>query len=515
MTADLKTQIHDFAQEFAGALPSVDAESITKGHETDQMTSAVLTPKRRWSSWIVPALAVVLVVVLIGGAALMFASPEDSEVADPLPPPSVVLPTVVEDVIPETAPPATPAPEAVEPGAPITGITWQQIAPTGLDVNNDYATLLSDGHRYVYIDGNAFAVSVDGINWTTQPIQGSLDRPNALAGWQNTILAYGCGGWVGSEGSPITARPGCVSVINAEGAVISQSFDAHINAAGIGPHGIVAIVTNRSDESGLEYFKYDHMWDLIGREPDDLTFDEISDGVLHIETTGGEVIDYVLSEYGYTDSEPQAASAWYSEDGKEWTPIPDFPGVTSHESFHWPNGLQWNLVATEDGFVATSNNQDGTDIVWHSPDGLDWRELGRLPGDIGFLGPWKEGAVLVKAEGVWYLSEAGIEETVLTPADGEAPLAISASGKIGIVVVDAWHATADLNQIVYSSDGRTWINTDLPPQMRDDLSNLGWPMFQKPIEAAATDSGVLLRLSASGDILDPASVWYLGTPTTD
>jgi len=151
MTADLKTQIHDFAQEFAAALPSVDAESITRGHESDQMISAVLTPKRRWSSWIVPALAVVLVVVLIGGAALIFANPEGREVADPLPPPSVVLPTVVEDVIPETAPPATPAPEAVEPAAPITGMAWQQIAPTGIDPAPDGRTaLVSGGDRFLY-----------------------------------------------------------------------------------------------------------------------------------------------------------------------------------------------------------------------------------------------------------------------------------------------------------------------------------------------------------------------------
>ena len=513
MTADLKTQIHDFAQEFAAALPPVDAESITGGHETGQMISAVLTPKRRWSWWIIPALGALLVVALIGGAALMFANPEGSEVADPVPPPSVVLPTVVEDVIPETAPPASLAPEAVEP---ITGIAWQQIAPTGIDPNNDHATLLSDGHRYVYIDGNAFAVSVDGINWTTQSIQGSLEDQDALVGWQDAILSYGCGGWIGIEGRPITPRPGCVSVINADGAVASQSFDAHINAAGIGPHGIVAIVTNRSDESGLEYFKYDHMWDMIGRESDDLTFDEISDGVLHIETTGGEVIDYVLSEYGYTDSEPQAASAWYSEDGEEWTPIPDFPRVTSHESFHWPNGLQWNLVATEDGFVATSNDQDGTDIVWHSPDGLSWRELGRLPGDIGFLGPWKEGAVLVKAEGVWYLSKTGIEERALTPADGEAPLAVSASGKVGIVVVDAWHATAELNQILYSSDGRTWMNTGMPEEMRETLvAGAGWPC-NRCIEVSVTDTGVLLRVAvASEGMFASEFTWFLGTPITD
>lgn len=502
MTADLKTQIHDFAQEFAAALPSVDAESITRGHESDQMISAVLTPKRRWSSWIVPALAVVLVVVLIGGAALIFANPEGREVADPLPPPSVVLPTVVEDVIPETAPPARPAPEAVEPAAPITGMAWQQIAPTGIDPAPDGRTaLVSGGDRFLYFHeaNKSISTSVDGINWITQPLQGSVNRALFdFVGWRDTIVGFGCGGWVGIEGKPITPQPGCVSVINADGTVARQSFDAQIVGAGIGPSGIVMIGTNSYDEDGLQYAAEDELaWNLTGRDINDFRVFELTEGVLHVESFDGQIIaDYVLSDHGYADIESPGASGWFTQDGADWTPIPDFPV-----------GREWDLIGTGDGFVAVSDDSNGSVVVWHSPNGLDWRELGQSPINGQTLSRWGNGAIVAGEEGVWSISGLGIVETPLATT-GLGEFFISTSDRVGVVVL----VDGGLNQILYSPDGQTWISTNVPPEMSD--LELAFGMYPS-VQTAATDTGVLLHLSVFSDGADPASVWYLGTPTTD
>ena len=80
-----------------------------------------------------------------------------------------------------------------------------------------------------------------------------------------------------------------------------------------------------------------------------------------------------------------------------------------------------------------------------------------------------------------------------------------------------WLNQSEMNQVLYSSDGQAWTNTSVPPQMLDDLSNLGFGFYQpRRVEAVAADDVVLLRLSVSNDEGDAAAVaWYLGTPTTD
>ena len=63
MTADLKTQIRDFAQEFAADLPSVDIETIVSDSETDQIISPVTASKRWWPTWAPAVLAAFLVII--------------------------------------------------------------------------------------------------------------------------------------------------------------------------------------------------------------------------------------------------------------------------------------------------------------------------------------------------------------------------------------------------------------------------------------------------------------------
>jgi len=483
---------------------------------------------RNQRPWLIAAAAVVSVLVVIGGFGLLTRiqndtdespvvnqiEPEESPVVDQFEPEE---PPVVGQEEPESSPSTTLPPEAVEPSATITGLAWQQVIPDGIAPTTDsgMTALVSGGDRFLYVDvpNNTVGTSFDGSNWTRESIQGSLDRSiGTFVGWRDTVVGFGCGGWVGLVGEPMTAQPGCVSVIHADGTVANQSFDAQINAAGIGPFGIVAIVTDSYDEDGLEYLaENDLATGLTGRDWAD--FDgsviEIVDGVLHIEFRDGLVSDYVLADHGYADAESQVASGWFSQDGEEWIPIPDFPSKTN------PDGMGWGLIGTEDGFVAISDDNDGGVLIWHSSNGLDWRELGQSPGGGTDLSRWSDGAIVAGAENnFWYVSGLGIAETPLATT-GLGEISISISDKVGVVIVDMG-ATMELSQVLYSPDGQEWTNTNVPPEMRESLANLGWPMHQAPIEVAATETGVLLRLSVGGvGQGNSTSVWFLGTPITD
>jgi hypothetical protein len=258
---------------------------------------------------------------------------------------------------------------------------------------------------------------------------------------------------------------------------------------------------------------------LTGREWED--FDgsviEVVDGLLHIEFRDGQVSDYVLADHGYT-AESHVASGWFSQDGDEWIPIPDSPLVAS------PDGgvdVEWNVIGTRDGFVAISDDRNGGQVAWHSSNGLDWRELGPSTGGGWALDPWlsplsrwSDGAIVVGAESVWYLSGVGIAEMPLA-TNGLDELLAFASDNVGVVIVEFLGETPEMNQVLYSSDGQAWTNTSVPPQMLEDLSNLGMGWYQpRRVEVVAADNAVLLRLSVSNDDGDISAVaWYLGTPT--
>lgn len=477
-----------------------------------------LQRSRRPRSWLVAAAAAAAVVVLIGGLALLTRvvddtdvppvvdrdEPEESLVVDQVEPEE---PPVAEEEEPVPPPSTTLPPEPVEPAAPITGMAWQRVSPSGIDATTSGQTVLvSAGDRFLYFDGvnRSVGASFDGINWTSRPINASVEsRLSNFVGWQEALVGFGCGGGHGVDGGRMTPDPGCVSVIHADGSVAGQSFDAQINDVGIGPSGIVVIATDNYDENGLQYANEDEMAEgLGGRDINDFRDVELTDGVLHIETSDGQVGDYVIADHGYTDSESQVASGWFSQDGQDWTPIPDFPA-----------GRDWDLIGTEDGFVAISDDGDAGVVVWHSSNGLDWRELGPSPG-VGWplMSRWGDGAIVVGTESVWHVSGRGIAETPLS-ATFPGEYFLSTSGNVGLLVVD-FERAMELNQVLYSPDGQEWITTDVPPEMRDLELTIG--MYHNPIEVVATDTNVILLLFEAIEGDDGAAlVWYRGTPITD
>jgi len=72
--------------------------------------------------------------------------------------------------------------------------------------------------------------------------------------------------------------------------------------------------------------------------------------------------------------------------------------------------------------------------------------------------------------------------------------------------------TLDLEQLHYSPDGKTWINSSLPPELHE--YDLTWSAVFYPVEIAAIDTKVLLRLNVVDGDDRTKPIWYLGTPTT-
>ena len=303
-------------------------------------------------------------------------------------------------------------------------------------------------------------------------------------------------------GGTIRPNAGCVSVIRPDGTVASRSFDGNINDVGIGPSGIVVIVGNHYDEDGLQYAGEDVLaWNLTGRDINEIDVFEITDGVLHVEYED-QATDYVLSEHGYAYAEggEPFASGWFSQNGEEWIPIPDFPAAN-----------RWSLIGTADGFVGISEDLDGDPIVWHSSNGLDWRDLGQSPGFHWPLSRWNDGALVGGTESIWYISARSIEQTPLLATENEP--AISASGNVGMVRIDIEPKTFDLKRILYSPRGEAWIDTNVPPEMRD--LELTIDAIHNPVEAVATDTNVLMILNLADDGgYGTTLVFFLGTPIT-
>ena len=504
MKNDLIAQLFEYGEQTRASRDMVTVADVLE--RTEQVRPFPNYEPDRRTAWpriagIVLAAAAVVVVVL-SVPILLSRGTEEVAPANATPATTVPPPTVVEDAEPVPSPSTTLATEPVEPSAPITGMAWQQITPDGIDADTGGRTaMVSGGDRFLYFHGanKTVSTSFDGISWTNQSIQGSVNGIHDFVGWQGTIVGTGCGG-ANSSGGPITPNAGCVAVIHPDGTVARHSFDGDINKAGIGPSGIVVIVTNHHDENGLQYADEDVVaWNLTGRDINEFSVFEVTNGVLHVESHDGVVADYVLSEHGYADIERPDASGWYSQDGEEWIPIPDLPASS-----------QWDLIGTKDGFIGIADDRDGGDVVWHSPNGLDWRELGQSP--AGGLSRWSDGAIVAGIESVWYLSGLGITETPLAATEYEP--AISASGNVGMVKIDIEPVTMDLRQILYSPKVEAWINTKVPLEMRD--LELTIDAFHLPVEAVATDTKVILLLNEAIEGEDSSRlVWFLGTPITD
>jgi hypothetical protein len=301
--------------------------------------------------------------------------------------------------------------------------------------------------RFVLADRDAGAVSTstDGASWIVEEPDGpAQDHLEALllqetATWHDRLV-----GW-NSRGLRIVRPPD---------EPIAKSFEGPAGAVGIGPAGIVvrthstldfdAVVRSLLGDDSLEHIV-------------DITFE---DGILRITTDDERELEVDWAARGFEPGDvADRGFGWYSPDGEEWTPIPGFPANVER------------IVGVSDGFIllGPSVQSDAFQAaMWHSPDGLAWREIGPTAWLWDIL-PWAGGALVLEQEAGLDLQEggrlalwdsAGVRELPMTaeiPARSPDASDISV-GPLGIV----WF---EPGEVLFSPDGSAWSIAALPDDM--------------------------------------------------
>ncbi len=358
-------------------------------------------------------------------------------------------------------------PSTDEDGRTGTGspLTWRRIS---LDEAAPLTAWLGD--RFVALDPDRgdVRVSRDGSTWT--PVaQGDPDRRylevisdrGTMATWEDTVTDWDAG----------SVR----SLVPPEGPSTTSDFAGDIGAVGLGPAGIVARV-----HSGIDFDAF--VTGFIG--PDwvgHMTRFEFVDGVLHIATDDGRSVDIDMAAEGLGPGDvADRGYGWFSEDGSDWSLIPDFPSNVM------------GIVGVADGFIAVS------DVLWHSPDGTTWRTIdGPSMGD-GELVPWQDGAVGIGQSGelvLWTASGARtLAPSTLLPFGGRGAPAMDA-GPLGLVAV----GESDVS--VVFPDGE-WVRAPMPDAMYASSGS-----GRRQPRVVVGDEAVLVTLWSRGQV---PSVW-LGT----
>ncbi len=169
------------------------------------------------------------------------------------------------------------------------------------------------------------------------------------------------------------------------------------------------------------------------------------------------------------DEESTENIAWFSADGIEWTETPIAFG---------------EVVGVSDGFIASADEgtctlPDGCSSMWHSPDGLTWRNLGHPDAEpeshAGRLLPWQGGALMTNGVGLFSLwTSQGYSELPMA-ADFPAPAremsadVVLATGPLGLVSI-----RRDSLEVLVTRDGVDWKIGPMPAAMEPDSDyNLG------------------------------------------
>ena len=232
----------------------------------------------------------------------------------------------------------------------------------------------------------AVSTSTDGASWQVlQPGDPDPGYVELLRGkfvsWQNDVVGW----WNPEDGPdyankpPVTARDVLRIVRPPAAPTETTPFKGRIESIGIGPAGIVAqvhshldwdawVASKLGDELGLNATGVA----LQGRDPRD--HDEAR------PRPQGRLGGRGLRAGDYQD----AGFGWYSPDGEQWTrcPPPPAPDADSGRGFLTGFG---DVVGVSDGFIArgvtdtgSCASEDGCAGMWHSSDGLTWRNLGNV-----------------------------------------------------------------------------------------------------------------------------------------
>ncbi len=397
-------------------------------------------------------------------------------------------------------PPSAPALRTLGQGPTLT---WNQIevlpwSPVGFtDTRPRAGTRVAwIGARFVLIDEQTQTVakSPDGSDWTVL----TADDPewdwfrvvpfeDSIASWGDAVVSW----------SPSTPGAG-IRIRRPPDAPSVAAFDGTVDAAGIGPAGIVV-------SSHTEFDQFAFIESVLGPTwaGDSIAFSGLQDGVLMLGSHDGRTASINLADHGVTEAQfENRGEGWHSVDGTTWTPIPEWPGkVTS-------------IVGTADGFFAIGDAGTGP-RMFHSDDGFDWQRKAIATEGLDrqvinpVLLPWADGAL--QSDGTFIFESWTADGRQVLPIAAEVrsrdhPLMEGAgigAGPLGIVVVEAF-----FHEILYSPDGVRWVIQTVP----DPMYGPG-PADRRYRSSVAVGAGavvVVMSEGANGEESRP-SLW-VGTP---
>lgn len=468
MTADLKTQIRDFAQEFGSGLPPVELEDLID----QQVAIEPRAPKRRRPSWAVALVAAVVVLVLVGGVAWLVSS-LGGESAPPItqtPAPSTTLST----------PSTTPSTILSTPTTtPLSSISWATLPPGWSPLSDDagvfqatvnvqpVASSIVEGGPGLVIVGGELADSPDGLQirpvvWT------SVD---------------------GTEWSRV-AEEDVDSDARYSGGRIRDVATIGSRLVAVGYLDCPAVVWGSED--GLIWSRVPHEDSVFGADVDPSSAECRR---MHMVAAGdGGVVALGL------DSD----DVWTSPDARTWTGVP--PADTGFSDLV---GQIFQVVAGGPGFVAVGQDCGGPDnpnqrcrpAVWTSTDGASWMKVAH---DEAVFGPFAAAGdgqpesliadVTVGGPGLVAVGKVGFQPAIWISSDGrdwtrlsldesvfdqQAEIRYVRSGAAGLIAVGQGEFIAP---VWTSTDGITWTRAS---------ENEGIPRSSRLIDVALVDQGIV------------------------
>jgi hypothetical protein len=432
MTTDLKTQLRSYFEDFEASLPTITAE---EAREAGYVGLAAHRVRFRWA---IALAAAAVVLVLVGGAALLFRGDGG------------VTPVVTEP--PPTSPDVT-GPPPIEPPV-VSAERWQlvgtsviQSAVGLLDVERTGSGLVAVGFDpgVDLLQDGVVLVSEDGFNWSrlaeNDPaltagttlieqvveggpglvaVGGSCENDACESGLYPTVWTSTDGtAWTRiSPGPADNPRPGgfAALTVTSHGYIAAGAIDEPVGDASVSLPAI---------------------W----LSPDAADWSRVWEGETSGDASAGisglaEGPDGVVVAVGSApnDAGDPAGAVWVSSDGRTWERIDPNAPVFATEASIRSNVLMLDVTWGPNGFVAVGTDGGDRPAIWNSPDGRAWTriDLTEQPFDgatsLSAVSPLGSGLIAAGPDGfvdgypspvtLWTSSDGRSWDRVLTLGEG-------------------------------------------------------------------------------------------------
>jgi hypothetical protein len=416
MSPDVLTELRAYATHLDDQAPNLD-ELMPAATET--RPSQPKQPVRR--RWVAAVLAAAVVMILIGGVALvgsLFGS--DEEIIDE-PTPTITTPE----------------------SSPAAGRVWAQVSDPAGAFKEAIIVGIASGPNQLVAAGNvsggvAVWTSAEGLTWARVPHDDSIFGPGE-DNWVNVVGAaasedgfviLGVGGkddaqtplaWFSADGSTWTRVP--FAEAN------TQSTLTEIRAISAGGPGFVAVGSG-CDAGCSPWAPYPMVW--TSADGTEWTAIGNANALFLSRTVLTEIVAYDgrLWAFGYLAGDGQDYRVWTSTDGLTWE------RVTDDSAFGGPGNQGLGAAAAGDGGVVAAGfnwtEETGNEpIAWYSPDGSSWTRIELEPRFAGLT--------------VWDMA-----------ASGTGFVAVGNAGDM------AFELGLPFNFVLRSGDGLSWEKIDDP-----------------------------------------------------